>query len=140
MVNNPRRSLDTVGWKDTRRKYDIDKKIGLVVGLLVVFMILNSIVGFLVYPLIINLFGSDGLADFNMNQFLISIGIFILTVLGNLVIAIWLNVEAKRLKRDRLVWTVFPLFFGIVAAMLFYLIEIYNELIYLRKDMKRLLR
>ena len=119
-------------------KNKIDKKIGVVVFLLVILFILNSTIGFIIYPIIIN--SKDGIYGIFYAQYIVSIGTFIILILGRIVIAVWLRHEAKRLHRNRFLWTVFALFFGLNAAFLFFIIEIYNELILLRQNVKKISR
>jgi hypothetical protein len=121
-------------------RIEIDKRVGLVVGILVILMFFNSLIGFIGYSFLANVLDFRDLGEFAIREYFVSMGLFLLRILGNIVVAFWLNSEAKRLNRNRLIWTIFPLFFGLSAAFLFYLIEIYNEIMFLRKDMKRLIQ
>ncbi|MEA3559967.1 MAG: hypothetical protein U9R75_12005 [Candidatus Thermoplasmatota archaeon] len=114
----------------------IDRRIGIVLLLLIVLMVLNNVAGFVIYPAMRN--GNWDLSEFFMREYYISLGIFFLGFLSRIVIAVWLNMEAKRFGRSRLIWTVFGLIFGLIAAILFYIIEIYNEIVLLRKNVKRI--
>jgi uncharacterized protein YacL len=117
-------------------KYQIDKRIAIVLFFLVAFLIANNVLGFSLYPLLLG--DTDVIADYSLRQNLISIGFFLITMASHIVIAIWLNIESKKLNRNRLVWTVFGLFFGITAAILFYLIEIYNEVLLMKQRIGRI--
>ena len=119
-------------------KVVIDRRIGVAIIFLIILLILNNIIGFFLYPLLFD--SPDIYTDYVFRQHIISIGVFLITFLGRIVIAIWLNLEAKRLHRKRSIWTMFGLFFGLSAALLFYIIEIYNEIILLRKNVKRIKR
>ena len=115
----------------------IEKRIGFAILALCILLVVNRVYGFFIAPL---LFSSDIGSGFWVRSHLVSGGYFVISILGNVVVAIWLNLEAKRLHRKRFIWTIFGLFFGIVAALLFYVIEIYNEIILLRQNIKKISR
>ncbi len=115
----------------------IEKRIGVAILILSLLLIINGVYGFFIAPLLLL---SDIGSDFWVSYNLVSGGYFVISILGKVVVAIWLNLEAKRLRRKRFIWTIFGLFFGLVAALLFYVIEIYNEIILLRQNIKKLSR
>lgn len=116
-------------------RYKIDKRIGIILVFLIIFLIANNVVGFVIYPLLLD--EPDLISDYNLRNHMISIGAFTITLFGRIAIAIWLYIEARRMGRSKLVWTAFGLFFGITAAILFFLIEVYNELLILKQRRDR---
>ena len=52
----------------------------------------------------------------------------LLSQVVNIAVGIWLFVVAKKNNRTPWIWLLFGLFFGLIAAVLYYLIEIHDAL------------
>ena len=61
------------------------------------------------------------------NKLVGSVSLFF-KILVNICIAIWLTINARKYKAQPGAWFVFGIFFGIMAAVLFYLIRIHDLL------------
>ena len=69
-----------------------------------------------------SMLGSDELYKLSLNAQFIQIVQNIISILINLIVAIWLYLNAKRSGRTAIVWFLFGLAFGIIAPILYFVI------------------
>jgi hypothetical protein len=95
--------------------------------LVVIVLLVLSRVGILLKDIwIISSAGADGLS---IQQKIISQYLsFIFFAIVNIGSSVWLYIEAAKSEMKTWVWTVFGLFFGLMAVAIFYLAGIYNHL------------
>ena len=72
------------------------------------------------------IYGPDFLTYMNLQTRIVSGIIFFFGVLVHIGVAIWLVFLARRHQAQPWIWCLFGLVFGLIAAILFYLIRIYE--------------
>ena len=103
-------------------------KISSLAIILIILFILNIAGGYLITPYLTSIFGVEEYGQYSMTISVATIVKLTLGYLLNIVLAIWTYREAKRQNEKPLMWTVFTLFFGLIAIVLFYLFLLIKEL------------
>ncbi len=103
-------------------------KISSLAIILIILFLLNIAGGYLITPYLTSIFGAEEFGQYSMT---ISVATIVKLTLGsllNIVLAIWTYRETKRQNEKPLMWTVFTLFFGLIAIVLLYLFLLIKEL------------
>lgn len=103
-------------------------KISSIAILLVVLYLLNAFGGPLLTPYFTAIFNSEEYYQYTnavKTASIIDIG---LSSVLNIVLSIWIFKQAKKQDEKPIVWTVFTLFFGLTAIVLFYLFLLIKEI------------
>ena len=103
-------------------------KISSLAIILIILFILNIAGGYLITPYLTSIFGMEEYGQYSTTISVATIVKLTLGYLLNIVLAIWTYREAKRQNEKPLMWTVFTLFFGLIAIVLFYLFLLIKEL------------
>jgi len=103
-------------------------KISSIAIILIVLFILNIIGGYLITPYLTSIFGEEEYGQYSMTISVASIVKLTLGYLLNIVLSVWTYREAKKQNEKPIIWTVFTLFFGLIAIVLFYLFLLIKEL------------
>jgi hypothetical protein len=105
--------------------------------ILIIIFIINIGSGFLLTPYLTSIFGGE---EYFQYSFLINIATTVKLTLGyllNIVLAVWTFREAKIQNEKPFIWTLFVLFFGLIAIVLFYLFLLIKELKILNKKLDK---
>ena len=77
--------------------------------------------------IIARLYSPEYVGVASVNLLLMTSARSILLVIVNLVIGIWLFIQARQTKSTPWIWLLFGIFYGLIAAVLFYLLRIYES-------------
>ncbi len=111
-------------------------KISKIAILLVVAFVLNLLYSALSTSLLKVFFGPADYGEYLLNVSIASIVQFVLAYLVNIIIAVWAYREAKKQNEQPWIWAALALFFGLIAAVTFYLVLVVRELRELRTELK----
>lgn len=111
-------------------------KIDKVAILLIVAFILNLLFSTLSIPFLTAFLSVGDYAQYKLSVSTATIINLIFGYLLNIIVAIWMYREARKQNERPWTWTVFALFFGLIAVIIFYLILVIHELRALRIEMK----
>jgi len=112
-------------------------KINSIAVILIILFILNITGGHLLTPYLTSIFGVEEYEQYSMTINVASIVKLTLGYLLNIVLAIWTFRETKKQNEKPLIWTVFVLFFGLIAIVLLYLFLLIKELKTLNKKLEK---
>ena len=97
--------------------------------ILIILMIATIIFSYLSNFFVVQLYSTAFLTSMNL-QTKIASGIYLFfTMLVRIGVAIWLFSLARKQQAQPWVWCLFGLCFGLIAAVLFYLIRLYDALV-----------
>jgi hypothetical protein len=96
--------------------------------LLIVLFAVNLLFSTLSTPFLTTFFSSLDYAQYRLNVSVATIITGILHSIINIVVAVWMFNEARKLNERPWTWAAFALFFGLMAVVLFYLILVLREL------------
>lgn len=103
------------------------KKLEWLALLLIILLILTHFLSWYGTPLIVKVYGREFLSISNAHLKLITSARSLLLMIVNLVIGIWLFIQARQSKNTPWIWLLFGMFYGLIAAVLFYLLRIYES-------------
>ena len=109
-------------------------KINSIAVLLILAFILNMFGGYLLTPYLTMLFSPEEYGQYILGLNTASMIELVLSSILNIIVAIWTYREAKKQNERPLTWTVFSLFFGLIAVVLFYLFLLLKEMKKLNKS------
>jgi NhaP-type Na+/H+ or K+/H+ antiporter len=95
---------------------------------LIIAFLLNLSFQTLSPPFLKMFFGMEEFSVYNINVHIATIVNLTMAYLLNIVTAVWTYKEAKKQEERPLTWTVFALFFGLIAVVAFYLVLILKTL------------
>ena len=95
---------------------------------LIILTVITVIFSYFSNVFVARIYGPDFLTYMNLQTRIASGIIFFFGVLVHIGVAIWLFILARRHQAQPWIWCLFGLFFGLIAAILFYLIRIYESL------------
>lgn len=95
---------------------------------ILVLCVVSVILSFSSNTLLARLYGPTEYAQITLFRKIVAVVPFIFQLLVNICVAIWLFSEARKEKAAPWAWVVFGVFFGLMAAVLFYLVRIYTSL------------
>ena len=78
-------------------------------------------------PLITRLYSPEYVGVISLHMLLMTSARSILSIIVNVVIGIWLFIQARQTKSTPWIWLLFGIFYGLIAAVLFYLLKIYES-------------
>lgn len=102
------------------------KKLELSALFLIILLILINFLSFFGNSLIARLYGPQFIANTNFQLKLITSVRSILTTIVNLVVGIWLFIQARQSKGTPWIWLLFGMVYGLIAAVLFFLLKIHE--------------
>jgi len=112
-------------------------KISSLAIILIILSIVNITGGHLISPYLTSIFGVEEFSQYTMAVSVATIVNLTLGYLINIALAIWTYRESKKQNEKPLMWTVFALFFGLIAVVLFYLFLLIKELKTLNQKLDR---
>jgi hypothetical protein len=97
--------------------------------ILIILMIATIIFSYFSNFFVVQLYGPEFFTPMNLQTKIASGIILIFRMLVHIGVAIWLFSLARKQQAQPWVWCLFGLCFGLIAAVLFYLIRLYNALV-----------
>ena len=94
--------------------------------ILIILMIVSLIFSTFSNLFVVRIYSRDYLTYINLQTKIVSGIFFIFGMLVRIGVAIWLFFLARRHQAQPWIWCLFGLVFGLIAAVLFYLIRIYE--------------
>ena len=106
------------------------KKLEWLALLVIILSILTHFLNFFGAALIARLYSPEYVGISNIHFNLMTSARSLLLVIVNVVIGIWLFIQASRSKNTPWIWLLFGIFYGLIAPVLFYLLSIYEAKAY----------
>ncbi|MHC4461316.1 MAG: hypothetical protein ACYS6W_08435 [Planctomycetota bacterium] len=103
------------------------KKLEWLALLLIILCILTHFLSWFGTALITRLYSPEFVSISNLHLKLITSARSLLLMIVNLVIGIWLFIQASRSKNTPWIWLLFGMVYGLIAAVLFYLQRIFES-------------
>ena len=103
------------------------KKLEWLALLVIILSILTHFLNLFGAALIARLYSPEYVGISNIHFNLMTSARSLLLVIVNVVIGIWLFIQASRSKSTPWIWLLFGIFYGLIAAVLFYLLRIYES-------------
>ncbi len=112
-------------------------KIQTIAVLLIIAFFANLLFGFFARPFLLAILSEQDYGYYQVNIHVATIITVTLNYILNIIVAIWTFKEAKRQNEPPLTWTVFALFFGLIAVVLFYLFLVIKELRAIKNNLEQ---
>ena len=106
------------------------KKLEWLALLLIILLILTHFLSWFGSSLIARLYGPEYAGIQYAHLKLITSARSLLSIIVNLVIGIWLFIQARQSKSTPWIWLLFGMVYGLIAAVLFYLLRIFESKAY----------
>jgi hypothetical protein len=103
------------------------KKLEWLALLIIILHLLTHFLNMFGGALIARLYSPEYVGVISLHMLLMTSARSILSIIVNVVIGIWLFIQARQAKSTPWIWLLFGLFYGLIAAVLFYLLKIYES-------------